>query len=70
MQKRWVVKPVKEKKTYEFLPDLQKRVLGMCSGTGDIPDPVPDVDLPANIAREPAPDKEELIERHRSRFNR
>ena len=70
MHKRWIVKPVKEKKSYAFLPELQKRVLEMCSGTGDIPDPVPEVDLPVNIASEAAPDKQELIARHRSRFNR
>lgn len=69
MHKRWVVKPVKEKKNYDFLPELQTRVLEMCEGTGEIPEPI-EVDLPDNIASEQAPDKQHLIARHRSRFAR
>lgn len=42
MHKRWVVKPVMEKKTYDFLPELQKNVLDMCAGIGDIPEPTED----------------------------
>ena len=70
MQKRWTVKKVFEKKKYNFLPELQKNVLEMCSGIGNIPDPVPEVELPANIATTPAPNKQDLIDKHRSRFNR
>jgi len=70
MHKRWVVKPVLENKNYAFLPELQQKVLEMCDGTEDpILEPI-EVDLPANIASEPAPDKQELIQRHRSRFSR
>ena len=68
MHKRWVVKPVKEKKNYDFLQELQTKVLGMCEGTGEIPEAIIEVELPDNIASEPAPDKQDLIDRHRSRF--
>lgn len=67
MHKRWVVKPVKEKKNYDFLLELQKDVLDLCEGAEDLPD-VPVVDLPANIATETAPDKQVLIAQHRTRF--
>lgn len=70
MHKRWVVKPVMEKKNYAFLPELQKKVLELCEGTQDSNLEPIEVDLPANIASEPAPDKQELIQRHRSRFTR
>ena len=67
MHKRWVVKPVKEKKNYDFLLELQKDVLDLCEGAEDLPD-VSVVDLPANIATETAPDKLVLIDQHRTRF--
>ena len=69
MHRRWVVKPVLEKKSYAFLPELQKKVLGMCNGTEDPLEPTA-VDLPPNIASEPAPGKQDLIKKHRSRFSR
>ncbi|KAK2558915.1 THAP domain-containing protein 2 [Acropora cervicornis] len=69
MHRRWVVKPVLEKKSYAFLPELQKKVLGMCNGTEDPLEPTA-VYLPPNIASEPAPGKQDLIKKHRSRFSR
>jgi len=69
MHRRWVVKPVLEKKSYAFLPELQKKVLGMCDGTEDPLEPTA-VDLPPNIASEPALGKQDLIKKHRSRFSR
>lgn len=68
--KRWVVKPVKVKKKYNFRQGLQTKVLEMCEGTGDIPEPIIEVQLPDNIASKPAPDKQDLIDRHRSRFSK
>ena len=67
MHRRWVVKKVMEKKTFDFRKELQVKVLDMCSGIGDIPEPM-QVALPNNIASEPAPDKQSLIDHHRSRF--
>ncbi|KAK3745396.1 hypothetical protein QZH41_001436 [Actinostola sp. cb2023] len=69
MHKRWVAKPIMEKKTYAFLPEMQKRILETCQDGTAAALPI-QVDLPDNIATKPAPDKQELIERHRSRFNR
>ena len=72
MHKRWVVKPVLEKKSYTFLPELQLKVLQLCEGGMEVAHiaPIDEVDLPRNIASVPAPDKGELIQRHRSRFSR
>ncbi|KXJ08546.1 THAP domain-containing protein 2 [Exaiptasia diaphana] len=64
MHKRWVVKPVMKKKSYDFLPELQIKVLEVLVRS------LSQVDLPDNIASEPAPDKQDLIDRHRSRFAR
>ena len=72
MHKRWVVKPVLQTKNYAFLPELQLKVLEICEGGMEAAgvEPMEEVELPRNIASVPAPDKRELIERHRSRFNR
>lgn len=58
MHKHCIVKPILEKKSYAFLPELQKKVLGMCDGTEDSLEPIA-VDLPGNIASEPAPGKQD-----------
>ena len=68
-QKKWVVKPILEKKTYHFLPEMLERVLEKCESGTVVPLEL-EVQLPQNIAKEPAPDKCELVRRHRSRFDR
>ena len=68
-QKKWVVKPILEKKTYHFLPEMLERVLEKCESGTAVPLEL-EVQLPENIAKEPAPDKCELVRRHRSRFDR
>ena len=67
--KRWVVKPIMQPKTYIFLPELQRGALKKCED-GNAVALVRGVNLPQNIASEPAPNKQELICRHRSRFSR
>ena len=67
--KRWVVKPITQKKSYHHLSALLKKVLERCEGGNAVAEPVP-VALPHNIASVPAPSKEDLIMNHRSRFNR
>lgn len=69
IRKKWVVKPILEKKTYNFLPEMLNRVLEKCEDGTVIPLEV-GMELPKNIAPQPAPDKGELIKRHRSRFDR
>ena len=70
--KRWVAKPVKEKKSYAFLSELQLKVLELCEDGMDAAQikPLDIVEVPSNIASVPAPDKQEIIQRHRSRFAR
>ena len=67
--KRWVVKPISEKKSYQYLSTLLAKVLERCETGNAVAEPLPVV-LPRNIASEPAPAKEDLIANHRSRFNR
>lgn len=67
--KRWVVKPISEKKSYNFLSGLLSEVIKRCEEGNAVAQPVP-VQLPKNIASEPAPLKADLIQQHRSRFNR
>ena len=67
--KRWVVKPISQKKSYQYLSTLLAQVLERCEAGNAVAEPLPVV-LPCNIASEPAPAKEDLIANHRSRFNR
>ena len=67
--KRWVVKPINEKKSYEFLSDLLSEVLS-CVEQGHAAAQPLHLPLPRNIASEPAPTKSDAIRQHRSRFNR
>ena len=66
---RWVVKPITEKKSYNYLSNLISEVIKRCEEGNAIAQPLP-VQLPKNIASEPAPLKADLIQQHRSRFNR
>ncbi|XP_078352898.1 uncharacterized protein LOC144637699 [Oculina patagonica] len=66
--KRWVVKPITEKKSYHYLSDLLSQVIKRCEEGNAAAQPVP-VHLPRNIASKPAPLKADLIQQHRSRFN-
>ena len=67
--KRWVIKPISEKKSYNHLSRLLSEVIKRVEQGGAIAQPVP-VQLPKNIASEPAPPKADAIQQHRSRFNR
>ena len=68
-QKRWVIKPIMEKKSYAFLNEMQTMVLTRCKDNRAAAEAI-SVNLPQNIASEPVPSKEELIRKHRSRFDR
>lgn len=67
--KRWVVKPINEKKSYDYLSGLLSDVLKRLEQGNAVALPAP-VHLPNNIASEPAPTKADTIQQHRSRFNR
>ena len=66
--KRWVVKPINEKKSYRHLSELLCQVIRRVEQGNAVAEPVP-VQLPRNIASEPAPTKADAIQQHRSRFN-
>ena len=68
-QKQWVAKPIKEKKSYEHVMVLMDTVADACE-TGEV-DIEPEArHLPKNISGTPPPSKQELVCKHRSRFNR
>ena len=67
--KRWIVKPITEKKSYQYLSGLLSEVIKRCEEGNAAAQPVP-ARLLRNIASEPAPLKADLIQQHRSRFNR
>ena len=52
--KRWVVKPISEKKSYNSLSGLISEVIKRCEEGNAVAQPV-SVQLPKNIASEPAP---------------
>jgi len=66
--KQWVIKPISEKKSYNYLYDLMSAVIKRCEEGIAVAQPLP-VQLPKNIASEPAQLKADLIQQHRSRFN-
>ena len=68
-QKQWVAKPIKEKKSYEHVMVLMDTVADACE-TGEV-DIEPEArHLPKNISGTAPPSKQELVCKHRSRFNR
>ena len=68
-EKRWVIKSIMEKKYYVFLNEMQTMVLRRCKDNR-VAAETRSVNLPQNIASEPATSKEEMIRRRRSRFDR
>ena len=68
-QKQWVVKPILEQKAYNFLPEMSEKVLEKCESGTAVPLEL-NTNLPKNIATKAAPDKHEMIQSHRSRFDR
>ena len=64
----WVAKPQYKDKSYQFLYDLMSDLLAFKRGQIEVP-PLPAKPAAANIAPTARPPKENLLERHRSRFN-
>ena len=67
--KRWVVKPISEKKSFQYLSGLLSEVVKRVELGNAVAPPMP-VRLPKNIASKPAPIMADAIKQHRSRFNR
>lgn len=67
--KRWVVKPINKKKSYQFLSDLLSQVISRVEQGNAVP-LQPHVQLLRNIASKQAPTKAEATQQHHSRFNR
>ena len=66
--KKWVVKPIKEEKSYEYVNRLLEDTVNECkSGEKQRISIAPNI--PKNIAPSPAPDKETLVKKHKSRFS-
>ena len=59
-----------EKKSYAFLNEMQTMVLIRCIKDNRAAAEAISVNLLENIASEPAPSKEEMIRKHRSKFDR
>lgn len=68
-QKHWVVKPIKEKKSYAHVEVLMANVVNACE-TGEVDIEPEACHLPKNISGTIAPSKQELVREHRSRINR
>ena len=67
--KRWVVKPITEKKSFQYLSGLLSEVVKRVE-LGNAVIPAMPVHLPKNIPSKPAPIVADAIKQHRSRFNR
>ena len=67
--KRWVVKPINEKKSFQYLSGLLSEVVKRVELRNAVIPAIP-VHLPKNIASKPAPIVADAIKQHRSRFNR
>ena len=68
-QKQWVAKPIKEKKSYAHVMVLMDTVANACE-TGEVEIEPDACHLPKNISGTAPPSKQELVRKHRSRFNR
>ena len=68
-QKQWVAKPIKDKKSYAHVMVLMDTVANTCE-TGEVAVEPEAPHLTKNISGTAAPNKQELIHKHRSRFNR
>ena len=66
--KRWVVKPISEKKSYNCFSNMISGVIKRCEEENAVAQPLP-VQLPKNIASEPVPLKADLKQQHGSRVN-
>ena len=70
-QKQWVAKPIKEKKSYAHVMVLMDNVANACeAGEVEVEVELKACHLPKNISGTAPPNKQELIRKHRSRFNR
>ena len=67
--KQWVVKPITEKKSFQYLSGLLSEVVKRVE-LGNAVIPAMPVHLPKNIPSKPAPIVADAIKQHRSRFNR
>ena len=67
--KQWVVKPISEKKSFQYLSGLLSEVVKRVELGNAVAPPMP-VRLPKNIACKPTPIMADAIKQHRSRFNR
>ncbi len=66
--KEWIPKPIMGGKSHNWRLNIAKQVLKLKNGNAEkINIPVPE-NLPANIADTPRPSKEEILQKHRSRF--
>ena len=65
----WVVKPQYEMKSYQFLSDLMDDLVACKRDDTNVP-PLPPKPAARNIATTERPPKEDLLDKHRSRFNR
>ena len=69
-RKRWVAKPVKEKKDYRYVQDMMMSVVRVCEGTATAEETaeirVPE--LPSNISRNEKPSKEDVVSTQKSRM--
>ena len=69
-RKRWVAKPILERKDYTYVKDMMTTVVKVCANTaspedtGDIAVP----DLPSNISRTSKPPKGDVVQQQRSRL--
>ena len=65
----WVAKPRYEDKSYQFVDDLMATPVAFKRGDTEVP-PLPPKPAVRNIASITRPPKEELLVKHRSRFNK
>ncbi len=69
-RKGWVAKEIYEKKDYSYVQEMCSFVIELCKTGGQGAPKMTTRDLPKNIAPEDKPLKEEMVQRHRSRFSK
>lgn len=69
-RKGWVAKPVFQEKNYSYVDKLMTATRDLCSAGQGTSEQLPVRDLPPYIATEERPPKEDVVEKHKSRFER
>ena len=69
-RKDWVAKPIRKEKSYRYVYDMMHQVIKAKLEKKKLEEAKVPKKIPSNIAPTPRPQKDVIIARHKSRFNK